>query len=83
LGVRALLLVCEAEPEVVRERLVSRRGGASDAGVAVHERMAERWEEPGAATRAALRAVPTGAGPGAALDRALAHLAAHGLAPAP
>jgi aminoglycoside phosphotransferase family enzyme/predicted kinase len=44
LGVPAVLLVCRADSDVVRQRLHARRGDASDAGWAVYEEMASRWE---------------------------------------
>lgn len=44
LGVPAFFIICRADPEIVRERLHNRRGDASDAGWAVYEEMAERWE---------------------------------------
>jgi aminoglycoside phosphotransferase family enzyme/predicted kinase len=42
--VPAVLFVCEASPEVVRERLTNRTGDASDAGWAVYRSAAGRWE---------------------------------------
>jgi aminoglycoside phosphotransferase family enzyme/predicted kinase len=50
-GVRGLLLVCRASPEVVRERLSARSGDASDATWTIYQRLAAEWEEPGDFTR--------------------------------
>ncbi len=49
LGVPGLLLVCEAPPEVVRQRLAARKGDASDADWAVYEKLADEWQAPGLA----------------------------------
>jgi predicted kinase len=54
-----LVVVCEADPAVVRVRLRDRRGDVSDADWAVYEGAAARWESPSEATRARYRAVRT------------------------
>jgi aminoglycoside phosphotransferase family enzyme/predicted kinase len=59
-AVPGLLLLCQAAPDVVRERLERRRGDASDADWAVHLQSAAGWEGPGPATREAVRAVTAG-----------------------
>lgn len=59
LCVPALLLVCEARPEVVRERLASRTGDASDAGWDIYHRVAEGWETASPGIAADLVAVRT------------------------
>src|SRR5262249_18525635 len=46
-----IMLLCRAEPDVVRQRLESRRGDASDADWNVYLQAALRWEEPSASTR--------------------------------
>jgi predicted kinase len=51
LGVPAVLLVCRAPEELVRERLRLRRGDVSDAGWEVFEGMRDRWDELAAETR--------------------------------
>jgi predicted kinase len=51
LGVPAVLLVCRAPEELVRERLRLRRGDVSDAGWDVFEDMRDRWDEPSPGTR--------------------------------
>ena len=58
-AVPALLLLCEADPGVVRARLEDRRGDASDADWAVHLQAAAHWEEPGPSTREAIRTMST------------------------
>ena len=50
-GVAGCMMLCRAEPDVVRRRLEHRRGDASDAGWTIYEEAARRWEEPGATTR--------------------------------
>jgi aminoglycoside phosphotransferase family enzyme/predicted kinase len=70
-GVPAVLLLCQAEPEIVRERLENRRGDASDADWNIHLQAALHWEEPTAATRRHLRSVRTGDRLEAALAQAL------------
>jgi aminoglycoside phosphotransferase family enzyme/predicted kinase len=59
-GVRGCLLLCQADPNVVRARLEARRGDASDADWAVHAKLATQWEEVGQETQAATRQVDTG-----------------------
>jgi len=49
-GVPTLFLLCETEPELVRQRLADRRGDASDADWSVYEKAIETWEEPGPET---------------------------------
>ncbi len=58
-GVPAGLLHCQADPEVVRQRLASRRGDASDADWGVYLKAVEAWEEPGPRTRPFLQTVAT------------------------
>ena len=59
-GVPALFLLCQAHPEMCRDRLDRRRGDASDADWAVHVRAVELWEEPGSLTRDVIREVAAG-----------------------
>jgi uncharacterized protein len=44
LAVPALFFVCRADPELVRQRLRSRRGDASDADERVYDEVADKWE---------------------------------------
>ncbi len=44
-GITGCLLLCRAEPAVIRERLATRQGDASDADETIYEAIAERWDE--------------------------------------
>ncbi len=79
-GVRSVFLVCGADSSVVRERLETRTGDASDADWAVHQAAARRWETGGFEDPRWQRVVPTGDGRGEAVAAARAHLRAVGLA---
>jgi uncharacterized protein len=70
-GIPGLLLICRADPEIVRERLANRRDDASDADWSIHQALAERWEEPGPSTRPFVRDVATSGDRTAALAQAL------------
>jgi uncharacterized protein len=59
-GVHGLFLLCQAQPDVVRKRLASRRNDASDADWTVYLKAVETWEEPGPKSRMALQTVSTG-----------------------
>jgi predicted kinase len=71
-AVPALLLVCRADPEVVRSRLAGRQGDASDADWTVYQKLAAEWEQPGAETRPTVREIDT-SGP---IDMSLAQATA-------
>jgi aminoglycoside phosphotransferase family enzyme/predicted kinase len=70
-GVPALLLLCQADPSLVRQRLEGRTDDASDANWTIYLHAAERWEEPAEPTRAATRPIVTDQGEQAARSRAL------------
>jgi predicted kinase len=70
-GVPGGLLLCQAEPDVVRERLAGRRDDASDADWTVYLKAAETWEDPGPRTRSALQFVSTGGSMEQALSQAV------------
>jgi aminoglycoside phosphotransferase family enzyme/predicted kinase len=70
-GVPALLLVCEARPETIRDRLAKRRGDASDADWDVYARVAGDWEEPGPDAGRVVRRVSTDGLPEDGLRRGL------------
>ena len=55
LGVPFAILDCDAPPEVLRERLLARQGDASEAGVAVLERLRASAQALGAEERAHVR----------------------------
>jgi aminoglycoside phosphotransferase family enzyme/predicted kinase len=59
-GAIAGMLLCDADPEVVRDRLANRRQDASDADWSVYLRAVESWEEPGPRTQSVLRTIDTG-----------------------
>lgn len=46
-GLPCLLLEFHATPEVLRQRMAGRKGGASDADLAVLEQQLKQWEPPG------------------------------------
>ena len=74
-----LLLLCRAEPAVVRARLERRRDDASDADWSVYLEAAARWEEPGPLTRPVTREIATGGSREEALALALEALRELGL----
>ena len=78
-GVRAVFLLCRADPALVRERLRARRGDASDADERVYDELAAKWE-PGDPRydRQAVEIDTTDAG--RALEQALGVLRGLGLA---
>lgn len=59
LAVPTALLVCEADPETIRQRLSQRKGDLSDADWNVYLRAVEQWEQPALRTCQALRNVLT------------------------
>jgi len=58
-AVPALLLLCQADASVVRQRLAERQGDVSDATWSVYEEMAQRWELPGPSTQLYTRQLRT------------------------
>jgi aminoglycoside phosphotransferase family enzyme/predicted kinase len=78
-GIAARLLLCQADPEVVRRRLDRRLDDPSDAGWAIYQEAARRWEEPGAATRAVTDQIDADGKPAQTLERAVAALRGAGL----
>lgn len=84
LGVPALLILCEADREVVRDRLMARAGqageeGASDADWGVYQAMERRWEPPGAESDGVVRRIRTDRSEAEVLDRAMEILRVEGL----
>ncbi len=71
LGVPPLLVVCEAAPSVVRQRLARRRGDASDADWAIHRAEAARWEASPPAVQAVTCVVDTADAVEVATERVL------------
>jgi uncharacterized protein len=74
-GVPSYVLVCQADSDVVRERLRTRKDDLSDADWAVHVQAARRWEPPTGPTQEALRVIDTSGGAESALSRACEALA--------
>jgi aminoglycoside phosphotransferase family enzyme/predicted kinase len=58
--VPAALLVCQADPTVVRARLQARQGDLSDATWSTYLDLAQRWEAPDLGAHALARPVDTG-----------------------
>jgi aminoglycoside phosphotransferase family enzyme/predicted kinase len=58
-GVQGVFLCCQAAPEVVRDRLASRRGDASDANWSVYKKAIETWEDFGPKTSARVQIIKT------------------------
>jgi aminoglycoside phosphotransferase family enzyme/predicted kinase len=78
-GVPAVLLLCRAEPSVVRARLGARRQDASDADWPIYLEAAARWEAPGSATRRSAWDVDSGRDAESATVRAIDVLRSLGL----
>jgi len=79
LGVPVFFLLCQARPQVVRQRLVCRRDDASDADLSTYQQAAEHWEQVGPVTRQATCQVPTDARPDETLSWAIGLLCHSGL----
>lgn len=69
LAVPRLLVVCEAAEEVIRERLATRHGDASDAGWEVYRWAAERWTSAGQSWEGRVLQVATDTGVEPAIER--------------
>ena len=78
-GVPGVLLLCHADPAVVRTRLESRRDDASDADWRIYLEAAQRWEEPHPDTPGIFREIDTGPDAPVALAHALEVLREQGL----
>ena len=78
-GIAACLILCRAEPDVIRNRLANRRGDASDADEVVYEEMIMSWTEPGPSTRPVTREISTGGSREYSLSQALQVLREFGL----
>jgi uncharacterized protein len=59
-GVPAMLLLCQADPAVVRGRLERRRHDAADADWSIYLQAAERWEDVDEFTSRSTRRIATG-----------------------
>jgi uncharacterized protein len=78
-GVPTGLLVCQAEPEVVRRRLEHRRGDASDADWSVYLQVAQKWEAITPRPQWPFCVISTDGSVKQVLDRGLEALAQFGL----
>jgi uncharacterized protein len=58
--VPAVLLVCQADADVIRARLAARTGDVSDADWAIYLQAAKAWRQPGADTEEATSTIATG-----------------------
>ncbi|MEX2111984.1 MAG: AAA family ATPase [Pirellulales bacterium] len=78
-GVRPVFLYCQADAEMIRQRLAQRTGDASDADWDIYQQAARLWEEPGDNTQRLLATIDTGKSREAALAAALEALGQRGL----
>jgi aminoglycoside phosphotransferase family enzyme/predicted kinase len=78
-AIAGCLILCQADPDVVRNRLAGRRGDASDADIAIHAEIARRWEQPDLPTRELTRTIDTGGTRSHSLAQALGVLRQFGL----
>lgn len=78
-GVTGCLLLCHADPDIVRGRLDHRRDDASDAGWRTYQETAHRWEPLDDATKAATREIDAGGTAARTLEQALDALRGSGL----
>ncbi|MHB1557693.1 MAG: bifunctional aminoglycoside phosphotransferase/ATP-binding protein [Isosphaeraceae bacterium] len=78
-GVSGRMLLCRADPDVVRGRLATRRDDASDADWSIYREVLRRWDEPGPVTRAASDTIDANSSPLRSLDQAVAALRGAGL----
>ncbi len=78
-GVAGRLLICRADPEVVRGRLAGRRDDASDADWSIYREALQHWDEPGPVTRAASDTIDANGTPQRSLEQAVDFLRAAGL----
>ena len=59
-GIPTCMLVCRADPDLVRHRLAHRHGDVSDADWSIHQEAADRWEKSSRRTSSVIREVDTG-----------------------
>jgi uncharacterized protein len=70
-GVPGHILLCQADPDAVRQRLENRGRDASDANWSVYTQLAANWEEMSAVIRQALQVISTDDSPEKVLARAI------------
>lgn len=78
-GVRAVWLECNAPADIVKQRLLSRHGDASDADWSVYQLVRDRWEPASEFSDRFHLTIETGGGGASATDAACAALRTHGL----
>jgi len=78
-GINGCLLLCHADPDVIRNRLASRQGDVSDADGPIYEEITQRWDEPSLPTRTVTREIATGGSLAYSLNQALEVLQEFGL----
>ncbi|MBV9123943.1 MAG: AAA family ATPase, partial [Planctomycetes bacterium] len=78
-GVPAVILLCQAEPATVRQRLGGRKGDASDADWSTYLQLAASWEEMDTRAGQVCHRLSTEGSPEESLSRALAALRQSGL----
>jgi len=76
LGVQPLFLECRLDPALASERIGGRRGDASDADAAVHQRMRQAWESASAPVARVRRVLESRGSPREVADRAAGIIAA-------
>jgi hypothetical protein len=74
-----LMLVCQAEAEVIRQRLAARHNDASDADWTIYQQAAQQWQPSSAAVQPQWRPMDTGRSRADSLADALAVLREAGL----
>jgi aminoglycoside phosphotransferase family enzyme/predicted kinase len=74
-----LILVCQADAEVIRQRLAARRNDASDADWTIYRQAAQQWQAPSAAVEPHWRPLDTARPRADSLAEALAVLREAGL----
>jgi uncharacterized protein len=73
-GVPAVLLICQADPAVVKSRLENRRDDVSDADWTIYLQAVERWEPLGSPTQKRTHWIDTSQDVGSSLNASLDHL---------
>jgi aminoglycoside phosphotransferase family enzyme/predicted kinase len=78
-----VLLIAQAAPDNVHQRMAARHGDASDADWSVYQKMGANWEEPEESTRSLIRFIDCNKTQAQAIEQALGVLADFSIAAAP
>jgi uncharacterized protein len=78
-GVPAVLLICQASPDVIRSRLAARRNDPSDADWSIYERAAASWEQPSQSVQSHVHEIAAGGDLAESVQAALAELSSRQL----